>query len=68
MKFKLSNGRLIDYRKVKRLLGHHLRDYRTGKLPMVNWAGRRPPSVTWRKHQSNVNRQRNWQKGYSNAR
>ena len=61
MKIHTLSGEMIDARKIKRLLRHHLRDYRSGKLPIENWAGRRPPSVTWRKHISNMARQRNFQ-------
>ncbi|WP_159918355.1 hypothetical protein [Pantoea sp. 18069] len=38
-----------------------LRDYRSGKLPIEKWRGKRPPTVTWRKAISMMGRQRNHQ-------
>lgn len=61
MKLLSPNGKLNDFRKIKRIFGWYLRDYRNGKLPIERWAGRRPPSVTWRKYQSKIKRQRNYQ-------
>lgn len=61
MKIHTLGGKIIDFRRIKRLLGYHLRDYRSGKLPIDRWAGRRPPSATWRKNISTMNRQRNHQ-------
>lgn len=61
MKIKTLGGKLIDFRRIKRLLGYSLRDYRNGKLPLENWNGKRPPSPTWRKLISMMNRQRNQQ-------
>lgn len=61
MKIHTLSGKLVDVRRIKRILGWHLRDYRNGKLPIENWSGRRPPSVTWRKHISAMARQRNHQ-------
>lgn len=61
MKIHTLSGKMLDARYIKKLLRHHLRDYRSGKLPIENWAGRRPPSATWRKHISNMARQRNHQ-------
>ena len=61
MKIHTLSGKLVDVRRIKRMLGWHLRDYRSGKWPIENWAGRRPPSVTWRKHISAMARQRNHQ-------
>ena len=62
MKIHALSGKMIDVRRIKRLLGHHLRDYRSGKMPIENWGGKRPPSVTWRKHISKMARQRNHQR------
>lgn len=61
MKIHTLGGKMIDARRIKRQLGYHLRDYRTGKLPIEKWAGRRPPSITWRKAISMMGRQRNHQ-------
>ena len=61
MKIHTLSGKRIDARRIKRMLGWHLRDYRSGKLPIENWAGKRPPTVTWRKHISRMARQRNHQ-------
>lgn len=61
MKIHTLSGKRIDARRIKRMLGWYLRDYRSGKHPMERWAGRRPPAVTWRKAISMMGRQRNHQ-------
>lgn len=61
MKVHTLSGQMVDFRRIKRLLGYSLRDYRNGKLPLERWAGKRPPTPTWRKHISMMSRQRNHQ-------
>lgn len=61
MKIHTLSGKHIDARRIKRMLGWHLRDYRSGKLPIDRWAGKRPPTVFWRKAISMMGRQRNHQ-------
>lgn len=61
MKIHTLGGKMIDTRRIKRMLGYHLRDYRNGKLPMENWAGRRSPTKTWRKAIAMMGRQKNHQ-------
>ena len=61
MKIHTLGGKHIDARRIKRLLGHYLRDYRNGRHPIEKWKGTRPPSVTWRKAMSMMGRQRNHQ-------
>lgn len=61
MKIHTLGGKMVDVRRIKRMLGWHLRDYRNGKLPIERWAGAKPPSETWRKHIRRMARQRNHQ-------
>lgn len=61
MKIHTLSGRRIDARRIKRMLGWHLRDYRSGKLPIENWRGKRPPTAHWRKAIAQMGRQRNHQ-------
>lgn len=61
MKIHTLSGKRIDARRIKRMLGWHLRGYRNGKFPIENWRGKRPPTVTWRKAISMMGRQRNHQ-------
>lgn len=68
MKIHTLGGKMVDVRRIKRMLGWHLRDYRNGKLPIEKWVGRRPPSVTWRKHISKMARQRNHQRAVDRMR
>lgn len=61
MKIHTLGGKMVDARRIKRLLGHYLRDYRNGKHSMENWKGRRSPTNTWRKAMSQMARQKNHQ-------
>lgn len=61
MKIRSPNGNMTDIRKLKRLMRHYLRYWRRDDAPFDQWAGRRPPNVTWRKAISGYARQRNTQ-------
>lgn len=61
MKIHTLGDTMVDTRRIKRLLGHYLRGYRNGKLPLKNWRGKRTPSKHWRKAISMMGRQRNHQ-------